>query len=70
MLKMKKIKEYKEIHQIGTIYLENMPKELKDSTIMKGDIGVQIAPDGRIWICINHMAFLRFSPHPNGKMEK
>jgi len=35
---------------------------------LQGDLGVQVAADGRVWVCINGIAFLRFSPHPNGKM--
>lgn len=26
------------------------------------DFGVQIAPDGRVWVCLNGAAFLRFKP--------
>ncbi len=62
------IKDYPETHQQGTISLENMPDDLKRSHYLKGDFGVQIAKDGRIWVCINGIAFIRFSPHPNGKM--
>ena len=78
---MKKVKAYPALHQHGTISLENLeltlPKEPTNtgfegskSLMLTGDIGVQIAEDGRIWICINGIAFLRFSPHPNGKMQK
>jgi len=28
----------------------------------EGDIGIQTSEDGRIWICINGVAFLRFKP--------
>ncbi len=37
---------------------------------MQGDLGIQIAADGRVWICIDGIAFLRFSPHKDGKMGK
>ena len=65
-------KELKETHWQGNISIENMPEELKSHipSYMKGDFGIQIAKDGRVWICINGIAFLRFSPHPNGKMRK
>jgi hypothetical protein len=67
-----------ETHQYGHISIENIPIELESSTPgeindhshMIGDIGIQIAEDGRIWICINGIAFLRFSPHLNGLMQK
>lgn len=26
------------------------------------DFGIQIATDGRVWVCINGIAFLRFKP--------
>ena len=29
---------------------------------MQGDFGIQIARDGRVWICIDGVAFLRFNP--------
>ena len=64
------VKEYKETHQQGTISLENVPDGLMHESYIKGDFGVQIAKDGRVWICINGLAFLRFSPYPNGKMSK
>jgi len=66
------VKEYKETHQQGVITIEGVPAELRPgvSMYMKGDLGVQIAEDGRVWICINGLAFLRFSPYPNGKMSK
>jgi len=60
------MKEYAEQHAQGTILIENIP----DSSVVKGDLGVQIAADGRVWICIDGAAFLRFSPHKDGKMSK
>jgi sugar lactone lactonase YvrE len=69
--------EYPETHQQGTISIENIPQELRIPGYMphilesmKGDFGVQIAKDGRVWVCINGIAFLRFSPHADGKMSK
>lgn len=69
---MEKMKPYEETHQQGTIFLGNL-EELgiagQDMQI-HGDLGVQIAEDGRVWVCINGIAFVRFSPHPNGKMSR
>lgn len=62
------IKEYPETHQRGTISIENIPDELSLPGIVQGDFGLQVAKDGRVWVCINGIAFLRFSPHPNGRM--
>ena len=52
------VKEYPETHQHGLISIENVPEKL----IINGDIGIQIASDGRIWICIDGQAFIRFKP--------
>jgi len=61
------VKEYKETHQTGHISIENLPKEFgsRFSPIgfMEGDFGIQVAKDGRVWVCINGVAFIRFSPH-------
>lgn len=69
---MPKFTEYKETHQTGTISIENVPEELAPGVgmFMKGDLGIQIAKDGRVWICIDGVAFLRFSPHVNELMSK
>ena len=32
-----------------------------------GDFGVQISSDGRIWICIDGVAFIRFKPQYKGE---
>ena len=65
------MKEYPETHQKGTISLENMPEEFKSGRgFMQGDFGIQIAGDGRAWVCIDGIAFIRFKPHPNGKIGK
>ena len=52
------MKEYPETHQTGIISIENLPT----TNFIKGDLGIQIAKDGRIWICINGIAFIRFKP--------
>lgn len=52
------MKELKETHQRGLVSVENLPEQ----RYLEGDLGVQIARDGRIWICIDGIAFLRFRP--------
>ncbi len=71
------MKEYKETHQTGNIMLENIPPQVSSfilgnggGRMFNGDLGIQIAKDGRVWICIDGVAFIRFSPHPNGRMKK
>ena len=64
------MKTYPQTHQRGVISLENIPPGLSIPGYMKGDLGIQIAEDGRVWVCIDGAAFLRFSPHPNGRMGR
>lgn len=60
---MKKQLGYSETHQKGHLSLENeatvlgMLKENKEN-----DVGIMISPDGRIWLCVNGVAFIRFKP--------
>lgn len=53
------MKELKETHQHGRISIEN-PEQLLGIT--HGDFGIQIAKDGRVWICFNGIAVIRFKP--------
>ena len=52
----KEVKEYPEKHQYGFISIE---QEMHNK---EGDLGAQIAKDGRIWICIDGQAAIRFKP--------
>ncbi len=56
------IKEYEETHQKGLISIE---KDLK-AGLYEGNFGVQIAKDGRVWICIDGQSFIRFKLRPEG----
>ena len=55
-----KIKPYAETHMDGIVTMENNP--FKGINIAAGDFGIQIAEDGRVWVCINGLAFIRFKP--------
>ena len=66
-----KIKPYEETHMDGIISLENNPFDnilvpppnpFRTQPYITGDFGIQIAEDGRIWICINGISFVRFTP--------
>lgn len=59
-------KELEETHVQGIISIENSP----DKRVIEGDLGIQIAPDGRVWVCINGLAFLRFKPTPKDYIRK
>ena len=56
------ITEYPETHQVGMISLENIPKDMIEERMIEGDFGIQIASDGRVWICVDGVAFIRFKP--------
>lgn len=57
-MKYKAIKPYPETHQKGYISIE---KDLWEGGL-EGDFGIQIAEDGRIWICIDGISTIRFKP--------
>ena len=52
------MKPYKETHQKGYLTIE----QKLPSLIKSCDFGIQIAKDGRVWICIDGKAYLRFHP--------
>jgi hypothetical protein len=52
------LKDYPETHQKGIVSIE---QNLLMSTKV-GDLGIQIAKDGRIWVCIDGIAAIRFKP--------
>lgn len=74
------MKDYPETHQQGFISIENLPDELRQAGfdldgneavyvrpgMFKGDFGIQVAKDGRVWVCINGIAFIRFKPDDKG----
>ena len=52
------MKSYPETHQRGSLSIEqSLASGLKDC-----DFGIQIAKDGRVWICVDGIAFIRFKP--------
>ncbi len=70
------MKAYPETHQQGTISFENIRAAIgellggADSSHRQGDLGIQIASDGRVWVCVNGVVFLRFSPHRGYETSK
>ena len=62
---MKKNKSYDETHFQGRISFE---KNISTG-IIEGDIGVQISKDGRIWICVDGQALIRFMPESRYKRK-
>ena len=65
-------RKYEETHCLGKVSLENLsefglvsacdggPADMHNENT---DLGIQIAEDGRVWLCISGIAFLRFKPN-------
>jgi hypothetical protein len=43
--------------------IENL-EMIQGMNLLDCDVGFQMAYDGRLWVCINGVAFLRFKPGP------
>lgn len=56
-----KFEEYTLTSSYGMITIENL-ETFKGKSLILGSLGVQISKDGRLWICIDGVAFLRFKP--------
>jgi hypothetical protein len=52
------VSEYGPLYQEGHLSIEFEP----DFVGKDCNVGVQVANDGRIWVCIDGQAFLRFKP--------
>ena len=62
------MKEVKEFHQTGMLSVENLRLlELDHSCV---DVGLQVSSDGRIWLCVNGEAFIRFKPQEKMKDDR
>ena len=51
------------IYQRGQVSMDN-PDLIKRLDLTDCDFGVQIGEDGRVWVCINGIAWIRFKPSP------
>lgn len=52
--------KYEQTHQQGNFIIEQGTDIISSKDC---DFGIQIAKDGRVWICINGVSFVRFVPH-------
>jgi len=61
---MRKIVDaYPALYQDGHLAVEN--SELIEKLNLRDCLfGVQVAHDGRVWVCVNGVAYLRFKPGP------
>lgn len=72
------MKAYPETHQQGLITIESIPNEVYQGYVrgnynpasLIGDFGIQVAEDGRVWVCINGVAVMRFKPLPATHPQK
>lgn len=71
---MNKFPEMPETHSVGLVSIENIKyiTELLTGVhnMQRADLGIQIAPDGRVWVCINGRAVLRFKPAMKTEMTR
>ena len=64
---MSHITEVEEFHQSGSLGICNFKEvidRLRDAAAhgIRVDVGLQVSMDGRIWLCVDGMAFIRFKP--------
>jgi len=53
--------EIKPTYQTGSLSIENLDVILElDRT--RVNFGIQTAPNGKVWICVNGIALVRFTP--------
>jgi hypothetical protein len=58
------VTEVPEVHQRGHLSVEApFVLDVNGLDLHDVDFGLQVAPDGRVWVCLNGMALLRFKPH-------
>lgn len=64
------MQEVKLTHQKGALRIENL-EMIRGMPLKNVDVGLQVAKDGRIWVCVNGIALLRFMPEfLSGKSDK
>ena len=62
MTKNKTLIELGESHTKGSMIIE---QSIKSRLLC--DFGIQISVDGRVWICVDGIAFVRFKPEMHGQ---
>lgn len=55
------IPELPETHQTGMVDILNVDT-INQEDLQSADFGIQISWDGRVWICVNGIALVRFKP--------
>lgn len=57
--------EMPETHDQGMLNVYNMDEiqhSLRNTDVWENDLGIQISRDGRVWVCVNGIALVRFKP--------
>ncbi|ASZ74594.1 hypothetical protein KHO57_gp019 [Mycobacterium phage Phabba] len=57
-----------EFHQEGSLGISNLEEVLYELNLHaesgeQVDVGLQVSHEGRIWLCVNGMALIRFKPN-------
>ncbi len=60
------VDEYPETHQEGILSIH---KAFSTNQEHHCDLGLQVSPDGRIWLCVNGEAYIRFKPMSKATYE-
>lgn len=60
--------EVPEVHASGFVQVLNQ-EQIAEMDLLDADFGLQVAPDGRVWVCVNGTAFVRFKPARRAKEE-
>jgi len=53
--------EIPETHVQGHLSIENA-EQIAEMDLQDCDLGLQVAWDGRVWLCVNGVAWVRFKP--------
>jgi hypothetical protein len=53
---------YPETHWRGKVSFENLDDIIRFIDRDNVDFGLQVAHDGRVWVCLDGIAFVRFKP--------
>lgn len=53
--------DFPEQHRQGRLSIEN-DEIVREMDLTDCDVGIQVSHDGRIWLCVNGTAWIRFKP--------
>ena len=62
------IREFPETHQHGRLTVENL-EHLNSLNLRDIIFGLQVSKDGRVWVCVNGVALLRFTPQRDKSLK-